>query len=120
MQSQLEIKGIKKRTTDTVINANKKFGVIGNEVEGHSIGNEYDIEGSDAKKGGDGTGNLVSHLNTNPDFSSGGDIIDQQTREKQLAYTIPGQIRYGKDNIYSDADECKIDTSLNIGQIIIY
>lgn len=127
MQTQLEIKGITKRAKDTAINTTKVFGVKDNEVKGSSIENEYSIEGDDARKGGNEAGSLVNHLNK-LDMTTGGDNVDQTARAKQLAYTIPGIQKYSVDDTYSDADAgisvdanySKIDTDLNIGQVVIY
>lgn len=127
MQTQLEIKGITKRAKDTMINSTNVFGVKDNEVVGSSINNEYDINGDDAKKGGPEEGSLVNHLR-GFDFTVGGDKEDIKAREKQLAYAIPGIQKYTFENSYSDADTgdsvdanySKIDTSLNVGQVVIY
>lgn len=122
MQTNLEIKGISKRVGDTLLNSTKKFGVKGNETKGYSSlpDDEYNINGEDAKKGGESDGTLSNHLNKGFDLSTGGDSVDKKSREIQQAYVIPGQITYSKENYYSDADDNKIDTSGNIGQIIIY
>ena len=122
MQTQLEVKGIKKRTTDTLANSTKVFGVSGNQVKGHSQedGDEYDINGANARKGGKSTGSLVNHLNKSFDLTTGGDAMDITAREKQQGYVIPGQVTYTSDSYYSDIDDIKIDTSKNIGQVIIY
>lgn len=127
MQTELEVKAIKKRTVDIKQNGEKLFGVSGNQVKGSDITNEYDIEGSKNRKGGENQGSIVDHLHP-IDLSSGGNIEDQKSREKQLSYTISGINKYDDKNTYSDADAgnvgdvsySKIDTSENIGQIIIY
>lgn len=122
MQTNLETKAIKKRTTDTLLNSTKVFGVNGNEVKGNSskTGDEYAIDGSDARKGGQTIGSLVNHLNQGFDLSTGGDMLDTLERKKQQGYVIPGQNAYSEQNYYSDADNIKVDTSGNIGQVIIY
>lgn len=122
MQTELEVKAIKKRTTDTVLNGTKVFGVDGNKVTGNNTSNEYDINGADARKGGESTGSLVDHLNSKFDLSTGGDAEDIKARERQQSYVIPGLQTYSAENIYSDADNIKIDTSINVslGQVVIY
>jgi len=128
MQTDLEIKAIKKRTTDSVVNSTKVFGVAGNEVKGNSVDSEYstatvgEADGgvSKSKKGGNSIGSLVNHLNKGFDVTSGGDVIDQKARQRQQGYVIPGQTTYSEKNVYSDADNIKVDTSLNIGQVVIY
>lgn len=127
MQTQLEVKGITKRTKDSTINLTKVYGVKDNQVSGFNAENEYDINGKDAKKGGTEEGSLVDHLH-GFDLTQGGDNEDQKARNKQTGYTIPGINKYTVSNTYSDADagDCvdanygKIDTSLNIGQVVIY
>lgn len=127
MQTQLEIKGITKRAKDTMLNGSNTFGVKDNEVKGNSINDEYDINGADAKKGGSEEGSLVDHLH-GFNLTEGGDKEDIKAREKQLAYAIAGIQKYTFDNTYSDADagDCvdtnysKIDTELNVGQVVIY
>lgn len=122
MQTDLEVKAIKKRTTDTLLNSTKIFGVKGNEVKGNSSqpGDEYDVNGANARKGGASTGTLSNHLNQGFDLSTGGDAVDTAERQKQQSYVIPGHITYNKQNYYSDANDIKIDTSGNIGQVVIY
>ena len=127
MQTQLEIKGITKRAKDTMLNSTNVFGVKDNEVVGSSINNKYDINGDDAKKGGEEKGSLVDHLR-GFDLTVGGDKEDTKARDKQLAYAIPNIKKYTVETTYSDADTgesvdanySKIDTSLNIGQVVIY
>jgi hypothetical protein len=127
MQTQLEIKGITKRAKDSTINSTKTYGVKDNEVKGHNINDQYDINGEDARKGGDEKGSLVDHINK-LDMSTGGDKVDQAARNRQLSYAIPGIAHYTFDSAYADADAgqavdtnyTKIDTSLNIGQVVIY
>lgn len=120
MQTELEIKAIKKRIIDETTNSTKLYGVKGNEVKGYSVDDEYDINGDDAKKGGGTVGSLVDHLNSNFDFSVGGDVEDVKNRKRQQGYVLPGKVTYSAENIYSDADNIKIDTSANIGQVVIY
>ncbi len=120
MQTRLEVKGIKKRTDDAVTNANKVFGVSGNEVQGRNHEKGYDINGGDARKGGNSAGSISNHLNNGFDFTTGGDSADIANRDRQLSYVIPGQVTYSAKNYYSDVDDIKIDTSKNIGQVIIY
>jgi hypothetical protein len=127
MQSKLEAKAITKRTKDTAENGARVYGVTDNKVTGNDSDNEYDINGEDAKKGGDSSGSLVDHLHKF-DFTTGGDVIDARSRATQLAYAIPDINKYTSTDTYSDADagDCsdanygKIDTSLNVGQVIIY
>ena len=120
MQTEVEVKAIKKRTEDLVVNSSKIYGVNGNEVKGYSSseGDEYSAES--AKKGGETEGSLVNHLNNGFDLSTGGDSEDKKNREKQQSYVIPGKVTYNKENYYSDVDDIKVDTSGNIGQVIIY
>lgn len=105
MQSQLEAKAIKKRIVDTVSN---KFGAD----------NEYDI--SDAKKGGEGTGSISDHTLLLPDFSTGGGNMDINGNP-----SIPYSGRLGNTliNNYKEghgySTDVTIDTSLNVGQVII-
>jgi len=122
MQTELEVKAIKKRIVDTTINSSKEYGVKGNTTKGYSSedGDDYSINGDNAKKGGSEEGSLVNHLNKGFNLENGGDNVDKIERDKQLGYVIPGQKTYSKGNYYSDADDIKIDTSKNIGQVIIY
>lgn len=122
MQTKLEVKGISKRITDTLTNSTKIYGIKDNEVKGNSSleGDEYDINGSDAKKGGETQGSLVNHLNQGFDITTGGDSFETKEREKQQNYVIPGLITYSAENFYSDADNIKVDTSGNIGQVVIF
>lgn len=120
MQTELEIKAIKKRAEYNVVNGTKVYGVDGNKVTGNNVDDEYDINGADSQKGGSDNGSLVDHLNTSFDFTSGGDNEDKKARTRQKGYVIPGMTTYSADNIYSDADNIKIDTSLNVGQVEIY
>jgi hypothetical protein len=105
MQSTLEAKAIKKRIIDQVSN---QFG----------IDNEYDI--SDAKKGGEGTGSISDHTLTSPDFSTGGGEMDINGNP-----SIPYSGRLGNTLIntykegYGYSTDVTIDTSLNVGQVII-
>lgn len=121
MQTELEKKGIKKRTDYTLINSTKKYGK-NNDVKGKSSqdGDEYSLDGSKAKKGGQISGSLVNHLNQSFDLTTGGDSIDMLERQKQLGYVIPGKVTYSAENIYSDVDDIKINTDENIGQVVIY
>jgi hypothetical protein len=124
MQTELEVKAIKKRLTDTTINSTKIFGVVGNEVKSNSLnpGDEYDINGSKNRKGGENEGSLVNHLNSGFDLTTGGDFIDTKERQKQQAYVIPGTKSYSEDKPYADlvTGASKIDTSKNIGQVVIW
>jgi hypothetical protein len=127
MQSELETKAITKRTKDTTLNGKKVYGVTDNQVKGNNADDEYNINGDDAKKGGNSDGSLVDHL-YKLDMSTGGDVEDQKARTKQLGYTIAGINKYTVDSSYSDADigDCedvnygKINTDLNVGQVVIY
>lgn len=127
MQSGLEVKAIKKRVKDTTVNGEKIYGVIGNEVKGNSVNDEYSINGDNARKGGKEEGSLVDHLH-GFDMTTGGDVEDQKARTTQLGFAIAGINKYTVNDSYSDADigDCedvnygKIDTDLNIGQVVIY
>lgn len=127
MQTNLEIKAITKRTKDSNINEEKIYGVTDNQVKGNSVNDQYDINGENNKKGGDEDGSLVDHLH-GFDLTTGGDKSDVKEREKQLGYAINGINKYTIDNSYSSADAgnsedvnySKIDTDLNIGQVVIY
>jgi hypothetical protein len=120
MQTELEIKAIKKRTADMIANATQIFGLDGDKVTGNSVDKEYDINGADSKKGGESNGSLVDHLNQKFDLSTGGDAEDTKARKRQQGYVIPGLITYSAENIYSDADNIKVDISPNIGNVKIY
>lgn len=126
-QTNLELKAISKRTKDSNLNDEKLFGVTDNQVKGHSINDEYDINGEDNKKGGDGLGSITDHLHSF-DFTTGGDKVDVKEREKQLGYTINGINKYTSVEPYSTADVGSSEdtsyknfsTELNIGQVVIY
>lgn len=122
MQTELEVKAIKKRVVDSTVNSSKEYGVKGNSTKGYSSedGDGYDIDGSKARKRGSGEGSLVDHLNKGFSLEDGGNNVDKLERDKQLGYVIPGKKTYSKEDYYSDADDIKIDTSKNIGQVIIY
>lgn len=122
MQTKLETKGISKRSADTLVNSSKTFGPTDDLVKGNSRaeGDEYDINGANAQKGGDSAGSLVNHLNSKFDLSTGGSKTDVAARNKQIQYAIPGVNSYSEGNIYSDADNILIDTSANEGQVVIY
>ena len=127
MQSELEAKAISKRIKDIKQNGEKLFGVNGNQVSGNNSDKEYPIDGSNSRKGGESQGSLVDHLHAF-DFTTGGDVEDVKARNRQLSYEIPGINKYDLKNTYSDADAgicgdvdySKIDTDLNIGQVVIY
>lgn len=122
MQTKLEIKGISKRNADTLVNSTKSFGPKDDLVKGNSIaeGDEYDINGANAQKGGESTGSLVNHLNSKFDLTTGGSKTDVVARNTQIKYTIPGVNSYSEENIYSDADKILVNTSGNEGQVVIY
>ena len=92
-QTNLELKAISKRTKDSNLNDEKLFGVTDNQVKGHSINDEYDINGEDNKKGGDELGSITDHLHSF-DFTTGGNKVDVKEREKQLEYAINGINKY--------------------------
>lgn len=105
MQSKLEAKAIRKRVEELVSN---KFGT----------NNEYDI--SDAKKGGDGTGSVSDHTLISPDFSTGGGEMDINGNPSipysgRLGNTLINEYREG----HGYGIDVTIDTSLNVGQVII-
>jgi hypothetical protein len=102
MQTKLEKKAIEKRLESNVKN---DFNAM----------NSYDEK--DAKKGGETTGSLFTHTKINPDMYSGGSDIDAKIRTEQLLMVAPDQERYHKDKKYGE--DVIIDTSKNIGQIII-
>ena len=70
-----------------------------------------------AKKGGTGTGSLVDHTLNYFDTSSGGDAVDQEQRKKQSLYSPQSLNRYTPEQGYGE--QITIDTSLNIGQVIV-
>lgn len=119
MQTNLEVKAIKKRAQDDLVNVTRTFGPKGDEVTGNDSAKEYDINGKDARKGGTSIGSISDHL-TSFDLSTGGSKTDSDARAKQQSYVIPGLVTYNESNIYSDANINKIDTSLNVGQVVIY
>jgi len=120
MQTELEVKAIKKRIVDETINSTKVYGVAGNETKGYSVDDEYNINGDNAQKGSGSAGSLSDHLNSGFNMLTGGDAEDIKNRKRQQGYVIPGQISYSAENIYSDANDLKIDTSGNKGQVSIY
>ena len=105
MQSQLEIKAIQKRVVDKVANQ-------------FSTDNQYSE--ADALKGGDSTGSISDHTVTSPDFSTGGGVMDINGNP-----SIPYSGRLGNTaiNTYSVnkgySTDVTIDTSLNVGQVVI-
>jgi len=102
MQSNLEKKAIVKR----------------NQLE---VKNDFDpnkeYSDKDAQKGGTGTGSLVNHTLSYFDTSTGGSVVDQAERNKEMLYVQPGLNRYTPENGYGV--EVTIDTSLNVGQYIV-
>lgn len=102
MQTKLEKRALEKRLEAVVTNT---FDNV----------NTYDE--SKAKKGGKSSGSAFTHTRINPDMTSGGSEKDQQIRNEQMLLTAPGQDRYYPGRGY--CEEIKIDTTLNVGQIII-
>lgn len=117
---KLEPIGIKKRKSDFLANTTKEYGVEGDLTNGYDPDNEYDIHGANSKKGTE-SGYLSDHINsTKFDFTKGGSKIDKENRERQQGYQVDGINKYSPESIYSDADDTRIDTSGNIGQVKIY
>ena len=105
MQSNLEAKAIKKRIVDSVANQ-------------FTTSNEYSA--SDALKGGDSTGSISDHTVTNPDFSTGGGVMDINGNPSipysgRLGNTLINEYREG----HGYGIDVTIDTSLNVGQVVI-
>ena len=118
---KLEPIAIKKRVVDNLKNTTTEFGPSGDTTKGYTLESEYDIEGSKSQKGNGSAGYLSDHLNsTKFDLTKGGSKTDEGLRLAQQSYEIPGITKYDPEDIYSDADNLKIDTSENIGQVIIF
>lgn len=118
---KLEPIAIKKRAVDNLKNVTREFGPQDDSTKGYSLENEYDVEGSKAQKGSSESGFLADHLNsTKFDLTKGGSKTDSEARLKQQSYQIPDVEKYDDENIYSDADDLRVDTSGNIGQVIIF
>lgn len=117
VQTKLEQEAIAKRKIDDQTNISKIFGVKNDQSSGYDSDNQYNED--KARKGGDETGSITDHLHK-LDLTSGGSYTDKTARNTQTAYVIPDTNSYSAENIYSDADNCLIDTSLNVGQVVIY
>ena len=118
MQTQLEKNAIEKRNISDTSNAMLIFGNQKDATNGNTKDSEYDINGSNARKGHESFISVSDHTIRNIDMdNNGGDIIDIEARKKQLTYTIEGVERYTKENQYSSD---LIDTSQNVGQVVIY
>ena len=117
---KLEPIAIKKRAVDNLKNTTTEFGPNEDTTKGYTMENEYDTEGTKAQKGTE-SGYLSDHLNsTKFDITKGGSKTDAEARLRQQSYQIPDVRNYDSENIYSDADDLKVDTSGNIGQVIIF
>ncbi len=117
---KLEPIAIKKRAVDSLKNATTEFGLNGDTSKGYTLENNYDIEGSKSQKGSE-SGYLADHLNsTKFNMTKGGSKTDDEARLIQQSYEVPDVRKYDSENIYSDADNLKVDTSENIGQVIIF
>lgn len=117
MQTNLEKNAIGKRNTYDTINDTALFGNQGSQVEGNTPEDPYDINGGDAGKGTDENVSFSNHIYPNIDLTKGGNLDDVKARERQLGYVVEGVDKYTFDNPYSSD---LIDTSLNVGQVVIF
>lgn len=81
--------------------------------------NEYDE--SDAKKGGDSVGSIADHTNSFFDTETGGDTVDVKGNPNIPYSGREGNMlinTYGLNKQYGI--DVTIDTSKNVGQVVIY